>query len=354
MPSTTEKNESLRNRPDPSAIMQTGMGFWASKTLLAAVKTGLFTKLAGKKLPGNAIKEGLGLKATERHVYDWLDVLVSLGFLQREGLFDEALYSNAADSDLFLDRNKPSYIGGILEMANNRLYEFWGSLEEALITGKPQNEAKSSGNMDFFIELYKDKGKLQEFMDAMSGIQKGNFITLVKKFDFSRYKTFADIGGADAALSIQICMNYPDIQCTTFDLPPVIPLAEQKAAQLNLSNRITAIGGDFMHDPIPTAEVISMGNILHGLDENGKKELIKKVYNALPEGGAFIAIENIIDDDRRKNTFGLLMSLNMLIENGDAFDYSFNDFQKWTKSAGFRRQELIPLEGPASAAVAYK
>jgi hypothetical protein len=74
----------------------------------------------------------------------------------------------------------------------------------------------------------------------------------------------------------------------------------------------------------------------------------------LAEVVAFIVIENIIDYDRLQNTFGMLMSLNMLIENGDAFDYTEDDFNTWAKAAGFRHTELIPLTGPTSAIVAYK
>ena len=341
---------------DPSKIMNIGMGFWASKTMLAAVKFRLFTLLAQAALTGKEIKERLGLKTTDRHVYDWLDTLVSLGFLEREGKGDEGKYSNSKETDLFLDKNKPSYIGGILEMANNRLYKFWGNLEEGLLTGHPQNEGKNSENenMGFFSELYKDPAKLQEFMDAMSGIQMGNFMALVNKFDFSKYNSMLDVGGADGWLSIQVCLRHPAIECTTFDLPPVEPLAKKKIAQFNLSDRIKVAGGDFLKDKFPDAEIIVMGNILHGMNEETKQELVNKIYESLPEGGVFIAIENIIDNERRQNTFGLLMSLNMLIENGDGFDYTFSDFERWTNEAGFKRAELLPLAGPTSAVIAYK
>jgi hypothetical protein len=97
-----------------------------------------------------------------------------------------------------------------------------------------------------------------------------------------------------------------------------------------------------------------MGNILHGMKEDGKQELLDKVYRTLPEGGVFMAVENIIDNERKQNTFGLLMSLNMLIENGDAFDYTMDDFKNWTSRAGFIRTEILPLTGPTSAAIAYK
>jgi hypothetical protein len=340
---------------NPSKIMQTGMGFWASKVLLTSVKFELFTLLAAQPLSAIEIKQRLKLNCSDRHVYDWLDTLVSMGFLERKGLLETALYSNAEDTDFFLDKKKRSYMGGILEMANNRLYQHWNHLEEGLLTGKQQNESKGNkGNMDFFEELYKDERALQEFMDAMSGIQSGNFMSLVKQFDFNRYPTVLDVGGADGWLSIQVCLNHPDIQCISFDLPPVSPVAQKKIDSFGLTNRVKVVGGDFIKDPFPNADLITMGNILHGLNENLKQQLIQKVYDTLPEGGAFIAIENIIDNERRQNTFGLLMSLNMLIENGDAFDYTLNDFEKWTKAAGFKKVELMPLAGPTSAAIAYK
>lgn len=341
---------------NPGRIMQMGMGFWASKILLTAVKLKLFTLLASGSSSAKDIKEKLGLHCSDRHVYDWLDALVSLGLLERKGLLDEALYSNAEDTDFFLDKNKRSYTGGILEMANNRLYKFWGDLEDGLRTGQPQNEGKGKpqGNMEFFTELYQNEERLQEFMDAMSGIQTGSFMVLVNKFDFSKYNTLLDVGGADGWLSVQVCLRHPAIHCTTFDLPPIAPLVERKIAQFNLANRISVASGDFLKDELPQADIITMGNILHGLDEESKQMLLKKVYAVLPEGGALMTIENIIDNDRRQNTFGLLMSLNMLIENGDAFDYTLDDFERWTKAAGFKRTELIPLAGATSAAVAYK
>jgi precorrin-6B methylase 2 len=339
---------------DPSKIMQIGMGFWASKVLLAGIKFRLFTLLAGKSLKGPQIREILKLETTQRHVYDWLDALVSLGFLHREGILDSAVYKNAPDANMFLDQNKLNYIGGILEMSNNRLYRFWGDLEEGLLTGLPQNESKQSGNGQFFEDLYKDPVKLHEFVDAMSGIQMNNFLVLAGEFNFSQYKTLADIGGADGLLSIQVCRRHPHIRCTTFDLPPVETLAKKKIAQFNLDERIHVVSGDFTKDPLPKADVITMGNILHGLNEEAKQQLIRKVYETLPPGGAFIAVENIIDDERRQNTFGLLMSLNMLIENGDGFDYSLLDFGRWAKEAGFKNTGVISLSGSTSAAIAYK
>jgi hypothetical protein len=341
---------------NPSKIMEIGMGFWPSKVVLSAVKLGLFTLLAPEPLSAPEIKRRLGLGCTDRHVYDWLDALVSIGFLQREGLLERARYANAPDTDLFLDKNKKSYMGGILEMMNSRLYNFWGNLEEGLRTGRIQNEGKDNeaGNMEFFSHLYSDEVRLREFVDAMAAFQAGNFAELVRKFDFNKYATMLDVGGADGSLSIQVCLHHKDIRCMTFDLPAVEPLAKQKIAQFHLSDRIQAVSGDLLKDAFLSAELITMGNILHGFDEPTKQMVVQKAYDALPNGGAFMAIENVIDNDRRQNTLGLLMSLNMLIENGDAFDYTADDFEGWARTAGFKRIDLISLTSATSAVVAYK
>jgi len=339
---------------DPSHIMQIGMGFWPAKVLLSAVRLKLFTVLGeGPKQTGE-IKERLGLQTSTRHVCDWLDALVSLGFLQREGLMEGATYANTPVTARFLDRTSEAYMGGILEMANNRLYGFWGDLEEALQTGRPQNESKN-GNMHFFEELYRSPEKLHEFVDAMAGFQGGNFAALVRSFDFSKFRTVADLGGADGFLSCMIAQQYPTVTCTTYDLPPVKPLADERIRRSGLQDRVTSANIDLEKAAsFPSADVIVMGNILHGYDEASKQQAVRKVYDAVNSGGVFIAVESVIDDDRRKNTLGMLMSLNMLIENGDAFDYSHQDFKRWVTAAGFRKTEILALAGPISAAIAYK
>ena len=133
-----------------------------------------------------------------------------------------------------------------------------------------------------------------------------------------------------------------------------MPHAIGNITKMGMADRVTVVGGDFFADDLPKADVVTMGNILHDWNLERKKVLIAKAYAALPPGGAFIAVENLIDDARRSNAFGLLMSLNMLIEFGDAFDYTFADFQGWCREAGFKRFEVIPLTGPTSAAVAWK
>jgi len=336
---------------DPSHIMQVGMGFWASKTVLSAVELELFTQLASESMTGEEI--GQRLELHQRAIYDFLDALVALGFLEREGDGSDGRYRNTAETAAFLDKRSPTYVGGILEMCNARLYRFWGDLTDALRTGRPQNEVKHSGK-PMFEELYSEPARLEQFMEAMSGISLGNFHALAEKFDFSKYETVCDVGGATGQLCSTLAGRHPHLHCTSYDLPPVAPIAERAIAAAGLTDRVAVASGDFFADPLPRADVITMGLILHDWNLDRKTHLIRSAYEALPEGGAFIVIENLIDDARRENAFGLMMSLNMLIEFGDAFDFTGSDFAGWCREAGFREVEIVPLTGPASAGIAYK
>jgi hypothetical protein len=327
------------------------MGFWPSKTVLSAVELEVFTHLGAEAMSGEEIGERVGLHP--RAIRDFLDTLVSLRLLERDGDGRDGRYRNTDETAAFLDKGSPRYIGGILEMCNARLYRFWGDLTEALQTGKPQNEIKHTGR-PMFEELYSDPTRLEQFMHAMQGISLGNFHALADNFDFSRYDTVCDVGGATGQLCIILASRHPHLRCTSYDLPIVAPIAERAIAAAGLSERVAVASGDFFAEPLPGADVITMSLILHDWNLEGKMQLIRSAYEALPDEGAFIVIENLIDDARRENAFGLMMSLNMLIEFGDAFDYTGADFAGWCRDVGFKDVEILPLTGPSSAGIAYK
>ena len=336
---------------NPSAILQTAFSFWASKVLLTAVEAGVFTKLADRRLTGAEL--GAELQFHPRAIADFFDALVAMKFLGREGDGPAAKYFNTPEGALFLDEKSPRYIGGILVMLNARLFKFWNDLPEALRTGKPQNEVKH-GQKGIFEELYADLPKLEQFLGAMTGLSRINFEAFAEKFDFSKFQTLCDVGGATGLLCIEVAKRHSHLKCISFDLPTVEPIAKKHIAAAGLENRIRTASGDFFKDTLPKADIITMGMILHDWNLEKKMHLIRSSYDALAPGGALVAIEALIDDARRENVQGLLMSLNMLIEFGDAFDYSGADFRKWCGEAGFKRFEVIHLAGPSSAAVAFK
>lgn len=330
----------------PDHILQTGMAFWQSKALLSAVEMNLFTELAKGPVDLEVLQERMGLDG--RGARDFFDALVALGFLVRA----DGVYSNAPEADLYLDKAKPSYIGGILEMANHRLYPFWGSLTEALRTGESQNESK--GGDDPFAAIYADQATLKEFLSAMSGVSRGANMTIARAFPWAEYQSCADIGTAQGDLVAQIALAQPHLRGIGFDLPEVGPVFDEYVKSHGLQERVNFVGGSFFTDDLPKADVMLFGHILHDWDLETKRMLLAKAYEALPEGGAVVVYDAIIDDDRSKNAFGLLMSLNMLIETPGGFDYTGADCIAWMQEAGFKNCRVEHLVGPDSMVIGIK
>lgn len=330
----------------PAKIMQLGTGFWGSKALLSAIELGLFTELAKGSLDAAALTKRLQLHP--RSARDFFDALVALGMLKRTG----QRYANTTETALFLDRAKPSYVGGILEMCNARLYQFWGSLTDGLRTGQPQNEVKTGG--DFFGTLYGDPQRLEGFLKAMTGLSIVPAQVIAKKFPWEKYHTFVDVGCAQGGVAVEIALAHKHLTGGGMDLPVVQPIFEAYAKARGVAQRLRFHPGNFFKDPLPKCDVIVMGHILHDWNRDEKIMLLRKAYDALPAHGAVIIHEALIDDARKQNAFGLLMSLNMLIETHGGFDFTGVDCRKWMKGAGFKRTQVMPLAGPDGMVVGFK
>ncbi|MGB8472546.1 MAG: methyltransferase [Candidatus Acidiferrum sp.] len=332
----------------PDHILQVGLGFWASKTLLSAVEIGVFTELAKQAEDLDTLQGRLGIHP--RAGRDFFDTLVALGFLRRV----DGKYANTPETDLFLDKHKPTYIGGMLEMANQRLYEHWSHLTVALRTGKQQNEARDGGTGSPFDALYADPARLKTFLAAMTGISHGANQAIAKKVPWGQYRTFADVGTAQGDLAVQIALENKHLKGLGYDLAEVGPIFEEYVEQNGVGSRLSFHPGNFFNDQLPHVDVITMGHILHDWNLEEKKMLLRKAYDALNAGGAVVIYESIIDDDRSQNAFGLLMSLNMLIESPGGFDYTGQDCKAWMKEVGFRDARVEHLIGPESMVIGFK
>lgn len=330
----------------PDGILQLGLGFWGSKALLSAVELGVCTELASGPKDLAGLTAALGLHP--RSARDFFDALVALRIIDRQG----GMYVNSAEADRYLDRGKPTYLGGLLEMCNARLYGFWGHLTDALRTGQPQNEIRQGE--DLFGALYADPKRLEAFLKAMSGISIATAGVMAAAFPWQEFRSFVDVGCAQGGCSTVIAAAHPHLSGIGFDLPPVRPIFEAYAAERGLADRLRFQAGDFFADPLPSADVVIMGHILHDWDLPKKQMLLAKAYEALPPGGAVIVYEALIDDDRRENAFGLLMSLNMLIETQGGFDFTGADCIGWMRLAGFREATVRPLNGPNSMVIGRK
>ena len=316
-------------------ILELGYAFRGAKALMSAVEFGVFTALAEGPLEGDALRHRLGL--AERGARDFFDALVALGLLYRDGA---GQYANSPAADLHLDARKESYVGGLFENLNAREYPLWATLTEALRTGRPQTGFETYAH---FGPLFSDPQRLAFFVKAMTSASHAPARALANKFPWDRYETFVDVGTAQGCVPAQIALAHPHLTGAGFDLPILGATFERYVKERDLSERIRFVPGDFFVDPLPPADVLIMGRVLHNWDLGKKRMLLQKAFAALPPGGALIAYERLIDDARSTSATGLLSSLNMLILTEGGFDFTAADCTGWMRDAGFREARCEPL-----------
>ena len=334
--------------PLPSAdrIVEIGNAFRSAKALLSAVELGVFSALANRPLDLGTLASEIGI--ADRGARDFFDSLVALGLLNRDSI---GRYRNTPETDHYLDAGKPSYIGDDLNHLNARGYPHWHSLTAALRTGRAQLESGANG---YFQTLYTDESSLATFTKGMTGGTRLAAPAIVAKFPWLAHGTVIDIGAAEGCLPVEIARIHPHITGGGFDLPAMRPCFERYVSEHGLSHRLQFYPGDFLHDPLPTADVLVLGRVLHNWDLATKKMLLQKAYRALPATGTLIVYERLIDDERRRNAAGLLASLNMLIMTGDGFDFTGADCMGWMQETGFRDLRIESLTPEFSMAIGTK
>jgi hypothetical protein len=331
---------------DPQPIIALGLGFWGAKALMTAVDLGVFAGLARGPRSGEALAAELALAG--RGAYDFFDALVALGLLERR----DRTYSNTPLANQFLDPAKPSYIGGLLEMTNSRLYPVWGQLGDALRTGEPRNEAKDEPN--YYENLGRSSDRLAVFLRGMTGLSAAAARVIAHKVPWAQYRTFVDVGGAEGGLSVQLALAHPHLTGGTFELPGVQKYHDAYVESFDLADRLRFHGGDFFQDPLPETDVMIMGHVLHNWNLEQKRLLVQKAYSALSPGGMLLVYESLLDDDRRSNALGLLMSLNMLLVTREGFGFTGPECQTWMREAGFSKTRVEHLVGAESMVIGIK
>lgn len=324
-------------------------GFCPSRVLLTATELGVFTLLANapdRKMTCQQLAKCLELD--ESRTEQWLSLLVGAKVLTRKLERKKFVYSNSSDAAKFLDQSKANYIGGVLTLTSQRLYQFWANLQDTLETGAPQCGHQDTWSADFY-----GQDGMGHVLVSLQSIHASWFQDVARAVDFSKYKTLVDVGGSTGLLSATIARQHKRMRCITADLPSIQPLAEQCVRELGLEGRVVSMGFDYLKDDFPRADAIAFSNVLSECNASEKRRLLRKVYEALPHGGVLIVLDTLVDDDRRQNSHGLLQALNMSLERGlddDSYGYSQRDFTKWCTSLGFQKIETLELSGQGSQA----
>lgn len=329
----------------PAPILETATAFFGSKVLITAVQLGVFAELGEGPATGERLRERLGI--SDRASADFFDALVALGFLERE----DGRYSNADVSARFLDPAQPTYLGAFLTLMGDRQYGLWGRLPEAVRSGRPVSEEAAS-ETDVF-EAFSD-AQLREFMYAMDASSGLMGMGLAHAFPWAGHATFADIGGAIGGISAALVGVHPHLTGVCFDQPRVGPIFTDRAAERGVTGKVRFQGGDFFTDTLPEADVLILGHVLADWNLEQKRTLIKKAYDAVRPGGALLVYDGMIADDRSGPLFGLMLSLNMLLDTGGGFMYTSGDCEKWLRDAGFTETSVSPFAGTDTLIVARK
>ena len=328
----------------PDYIIETAFAFRKAKALLSAVELGLFETLA--KCPQNAeqLTVQLGLKG--RGARDFFDALVALKLLNRDA---DGCYVNAPDCSVYLDPGQPTYIGDLLEYLNARMYQTWGLLTPALLQGAQCGPASAG-----FVDFYKDQATFDIFLKGMTGGSRLAAQALAKLFPWESYNTVIDIGTAQGCVPVEIARAHPHLTGGGFDLPEMQAAFSTYVRARGLDKRLTFHSGNFFEDPLPSADVLIMGRILHDWDLSQRRLLLDKAYGALPKKGVLIVIESFIDDSRRVFAHCLLASLNMLIQTEGGSEFTARECMTWMREAGFNATNIIPLTGAQAAVIGIR
>jgi SAM-dependent methyltransferase len=323
--------------------MELGFGFCGSQILFSAIELEVFTALDSGCATSTELSSRLSI--APRGLPDFLDALVAVGLLRREG----DRYSNSSAAALYLVRHSPTYIGDLFDFTGARLYPVWGKLAEGLRSGKPQNEAKTE--VDYYANLLADRARHKRFLNGMVGLSLMTARAISARFPWQRFETFADIGGGCGTLAAEVLRHHQHLRGAIFELPSVQPFVESYAG--GVSERLSFHAGDFFQDPLPAVDVLIMGHVLHNWNVEQKRALVAKAYTALPPGGALIVYEWLLDDERF-HALELMMSLNMLLVTRGGFGITIGACRDLMLHAGFERTEVLASEGPCSAAVGWK
>ncbi|WP_433170044.1 methyltransferase [Actinoallomurus sp. CA-150999] len=315
------------------AIGRLSNAFAQAKLLHSAVELGVFELLANGPAGEVEIRQRLGLHP--RLSRDFLDALVALELLTRSG----EGYANAPQAAAFLVPGGAYYLGDLCRTAAARHYAMWGRLSEALRDGEPK--ADRVGGPDAFKKVYQDPEAARRFLAHMDSAHALVGPQLAAALDWTRHGSFVDVGGARGNLAAQLAQAHPHLNGAVFELPQVEPVFDEHMARLGTADRVRFHGGDFFADPLPAADVVILGHVLHDWPADQARVLVERAHDAVTPGGLLLVYDQMLDPVR-PDLPSLLGSLNVALTTGGS-EYTVADCREWAEKAGFRVAETRRL-----------
>jgi hypothetical protein len=329
----------------PGMLMEMSSGFFAAKTLAAAVEFGLFALLTEQgdlTVAEFATARGLHPRPAEM----LLSGCAGLGLLVKDG----ERFANSPVAREYLVPGRPYYFGDYIAMLDQRVYPGWMKLSEGLHRNSPTTWDPAERASLFDAD---DPAMVATFWRAMHSMSVFTARALGHAYDFSHVRRLLDVGGGGAAYTIELCRIYPDLTATVYDLPFVCEQTRQRIADAGLGDRISCVGGDFFaEDKLPDGhDAALLSSVLHDWSEAEDRGILRKVRAALPRRGTIMISELLMDDDKSGPAAAAMFSLLMLVETERGRNYSGAEYARWLRDVGCGEVTRRPVPGISANAV---
>ena len=333
--------------PNPAPVLDLIQAFRRSKAMFAAVSLRVFDRLEEVAADVKTLARELGADpdALER----LLDSCVSLGLLKKA----DGLYSNTPVADTYLTQSSPNTLSGYVLYSDRALYPLWGNLEAAIREGTNRWEQTFGGGASIFEHFFRTQEARRDFLSGMDGFGQLSSPAVVAAFDLGRFRRLVDLGGGTGHLALAACARYPQLEAAVFDLPGVIATAREYVGRGPSTSPLALIAGDFFTDPLPEADIFTLGRILHDWSEEKVGILLRKVWERLLSRGAVLIAEKLLDDDKTGPLPALMQSLSMLVCT-EGKERTLAEYTALLRRAGFTQIEAKVTSAPLDAILAVK
>jgi len=314
---------------NPQEIRQTVMAYQKSRIILTAFELDVFTLIGDKGLKAERIAQALSLdtKAAVR----LLNALVAIQLLEKR----DDVYSNKAESLMFLSKDSPSYLAGLGH--STHLWNTWSHLSEVVRTGHPAHGTEINDRGDEWLSA---------FIHAMHDRGKQQAPAQVAHLDLDGISSVLDVGGGSGCYDMAFLDRKPSLQAAVFDLPNVIPISKRIVDKEGYSGRIAHYTGDYTRDALPGGfDMVFLSAIIHSNSFETNQALVKSCYHALNPGGRIVIQDWIMNDDKTLPVQGAIFSINMLVGTGEGDCYSEKEVRAWFAEAGFSFVSRNELDG---------
>ena len=318
----------MNTQPDATLVLDYIHAFRSSKIMFTAVQLGIFDEL--HKAPQTSAKLASKLKLDPLATQRLLDACVALRLLDR----DDGIYQNTAAATRYLVSSSPQTLSDYIRYSDRSLYRLWTHLDDAVREGTNRWEQAFGSKDALFDYYYRDPDAMADFLRGMHGFGQLSSSKIVRVFDLSRFAQLADLGGGTGHLAIAACEAYPNLQATVVDLPRIEVVTREYLEHSPVRDRISFVARDFFADPLPPADLYSLGRILHDWDDERIHRLLQKIYAALPSGGGLLIAEALLDDNRTGPPYAYMQDVNMLVCT-EGRERTSTDYRTLLESAGF-------------------